>query len=1657
METEANGISGFSDLLSAALTESGITDNDLEGDYGSLEDSSSVVVNSLVGQSLPSVQQVIQPIAATPAQTPHIITVRTPGPLQARSPAPNASATQLPNSALPTVKVVQSTNPQGTRTPVTKVIRVSGNSLVQRMPRGTPVVGSPSQNGSPRVIHRVVAPGTRLVAPGTPVRAGTPGQPQIITITRVNPSTGSAAPGTPLSAKNVITVGSQGTTTVGTPSGVTRKIFVTRNGQALAPISTSVNGQVSVTRGPQIISMNGGGQQVIISANGHRQVMQVTSQTTTPSATTSTSSTGGVVIKSMSEPQPKQQTHILQSAPLGQLSSVLRSGSPVQIVSKTGLSGGKVITAGSAPSPSSPGLHFSASMPVLSNHVSLNSGPSSRSNSPGLGGNIPTVVQQQLSGGGGSGSGGLPVKATVTSKDISRMWSNEDMRLRAFATAAKHMSQELEEEDVEEEVEQLGHAETYADYMPSKLRIGEKHPDAVVETNSLSSVEPPDVHYRLSVSEAVIDSCLLSALQLEAIVYASQRHCTILPSGERAGYLIGDGAGVGKGRTVAGVICENYLLGRKRALWLSVSNDLKVDAERDLRDIGAGKIEVYPLNKFKYAKISSKENGSVKKGVIFATYSSLIGESQSGGKYRTRLKQLLKWCGKDFDGVIVFDECHKAKNLCPTGSSKPTKTGQTVLELQNRLPKARVVYASATGASEPKNMAYMTRLGLWGQGTPFKEFNDFIQAVERRGVGAMELVAMDMKLRGMYIARQLSFHGVSFRIEEIPLDPDFKKVYDESAELWMEARSMFQKAADLIQAEHRMRKAMWGQFWSAHQRFFKYLCISAKVLHCVGLAREAVKSGKCVVIGLQSTGEARTLEQVEELGGELNDFVSTAKGVFQTLVEKHFPAPDRRKTFDMLGLGSLTQPKRENTDSMDSFSFKRKRESDNANSAKRQKTDTSDDASSDSSNSDFSDLDLSESSGSDSDGDDNPFGGSGSDSDEDPWLKKSKKKRKAKPVKKKKEKKKKEKKEKKKMSDDEDDHFDRAMAAAGLLRKSHSCSTFGDASNGGLGSANPMNSMDVWEKAFSMKAELLNLIERLGDKLPPNTLDQLIDELGGTENVAEMTGRKGRVVQNDEGIQYESRSESDVPLEILNLTEKQRFMDGEKNIAIISEAASSGISLQADRRAVNQKRRVHITLELPWSADRAIQQFGRTHRSNQVSAPEYVFLISELAGERRFAATVAKRLESLGALTHGDRRATETRDLSRFNIDNRYGRAALEAVMKSVLNLSGDQPFVAPPKSYKGNFFKDVKICLEGVGLLSTDEKSGISVLEKDYNNISKFLNRLLGMPVDLQNAMFDYFNNTLTAIILDAKRCGRWDMGILDLGSGQERVKKMETKVFVGNTATNTAKTELSIVTVERGLSWAAALDIWRRCKMMEEGFYVSLQERNLKRTAILVVLSGKNKKKEKVYSVYRPNTGLQSRAETLEEVKKKYKKVLPDDAERYWGDQYFASAHVCTHAYWQGNCKKLSLGLPCEIGLRTRQYHVLSGSVLSVWSQVETVLAAMPGSSMSKMQIIRLRTDDGQRIVGSLIPTNCVAPLTNVLSQDSARTYTEKHEQSLEAAVNGLKTIQASRPSPQVTVKAEKPAVAAFSLPANSPKHEPQDSQPSEPVLSMPMFDFL
>ena len=82
----------------------------------------------------------------------------------------------------------------------------------------------------------------------------------------------------------------------------------------------------------------------------------------------------------------------------------------------------------------------------------------------------------------------------------------------------------------------MGVIETYSNYKPMKLEIGKAHPDPVVETASMASVEPPDVWYKLAIereSPETVDEGKLSALQLESITYASQQHEQMLRDGNR--------------------------------------------------------------------------------------------------------------------------------------------------------------------------------------------------------------------------------------------------------------------------------------------------------------------------------------------------------------------------------------------------------------------------------------------------------------------------------------------------------------------------------------------------------------------------------------------------------------------------------------------------------------------------------------------------------------------------------------------------------------------------------------------------------------------------------------------------------------------------------------------------------------------------------------------------------------------------------------------------------------------------------------------------------------------------------------------------------------------------------------------------------------------
>jgi hypothetical protein len=181
------------------------------------------------------------------------------------------------------------------------------------------------------------------------------------------------------------------------------------------------------------------------------------------------------------------------------------------------------------------------------------------------------------------------------------------------------------------------------------------------------------------------------------------------------------------------------------------------------------------------------------------------------------------------------------------------------------------------------------------------------------------------------------------------------------------------------------------------------------------------------------------------------------------------------------------------------------------------------------------------------------------------------------------------------------------------------------------------------------------LIERLC-ALPAigSALDELIRHFG-KEHVAEVTGRSRRLVVDQSGRQkIERRSARS------NIAEADAFMAGDKPILVFSDAGGTGRSYHADRNCGScSKRRVHFLLEPGWRASNAIQGLGRTNRTNQLSAPVFRPVTTDCRGERRFISTIARRLDSLGALTRGQR---QTGGQNLFDpADSRVGAARLRA------------------------------------------------------------------------------------------------------------------------------------------------------------------------------------------------------------------------------------------------------------------------------------------------------------------------------------------------------------------------------------------------------------
>ena len=177
------------------------------------------------------------------------------------------------------------------------------------------------------------------------------------------------------------------------------------------------------------------------------------------------------------------------------------------------------------------------------------------------------------------------------------------------------------------------------------------------------------------------------------------------------------------------------------------------------------------------------------------------------------------------------------------------------------------------------------------------------------------------------------------------------------------------------------------------------------------------------------------------------------------------------------------------------------------------------------------------------------------------------------------------------------------------------------------------------------------LIEKLAS-LPPvaGALDQIVQRFG-TDMVAEVTGRSRRVVRKAGRLIVENRAAS------ANLAETAAFMDDAKRILVFSDAGGTGRSYHAELSARNRRLRVHYLLEPGWKADAAIQGLGRTNRTNQAQPPLFRPIATDVKAEKRFLSTIARRLDTLGAITRGQRQ-TGGQGLFRpeDNLESHYAR-----------------------------------------------------------------------------------------------------------------------------------------------------------------------------------------------------------------------------------------------------------------------------------------------------------------------------------------------------------------------------------------------------------------
>ncbi|SCY83454.1 Methyltransferase domain-containing protein [Novosphingobium aromaticivorans] len=468
----------------------------------------------------------------------------------------------------------------------------------------------------------------------------------------------------------------------------------------------------------------------------------------------------------------------------------------------------------------------------------------------------------------------------------------------------------------------------YADYRPSRVVIPEagEHPSHLVESAAMASIAAPKPGYIPCLPERTVTARLLSAAQLETVIYAGEAWSRDLhgrfsqtagevalkedPEGQlyRTGFFLGDGTGAGKGRQAAACILDQWLKGNRRHIWISKNAPLLEDAQRDWTAIGGLPSDIIDLARWKIG-----EEITAPEGILFVPYGTL----RSARVEDTRLDQIVRWASPAFEGVIVFDEAHEMGGVAggegALGQKQGSLQGIAGVLLQNTLPRARVLYASATGASDVNNLAYAVRLGLWGPGTAFANREQFISEIRDGGIAAMELVARDLKASGLYLARALSFAGIEYDILRHDLSIDQIAIYDTYCEAWTIIHQNLEAALELTGVvdglENRTlnsgaKAAARSRFEGTKQRFFAQVLLSLKLPSIFPAIDEHLAQDESVVVQLVSTAESILNRRLNELDPEEREALELDLSPREAIVDyltRAFPTRQMEEYVDELG------------------------------------------------------------------------------------------------------------------------------------------------------------------------------------------------------------------------------------------------------------------------------------------------------------------------------------------------------------------------------------------------------------------------------------------------------------------------------------------------------------------------------------------------------------------------------------------------------------------------------------------------------------------------------------------------------------------------------------------------------------------------------------